>query len=135
MDKQFKHKWVLWYHHEKDNWNASGFKQLCKITTSQELWKFYNNWSIIGGITNKHIFLMRENVVPVWEDPSNINGGCWSFKIIEENASELWEDLSVALVCHELAQDTDDIVGLSLCLKKIIMLLLRFGINHLIIIV
>jgi hypothetical protein len=135
MNTQFKDTWILWYHHEKDNWSASGFKQLYKIKSISDFWKFYNNWSIIGGVTNKHIFLMKEGVLPVWEDPSNINGGCWSFKISEDNSYELWEDLSIVLMCNTLLQsnketsgknssdnklspDSNDIVGLSLCLKK-----------------
>jgi hypothetical protein len=49
----------------------------------------------------------------------NSNGGCWSFKILEENSEEFWEDLSVYLVCNKLCETiSDEIVGLSICLKK-----------------
>ena len=62
---------------------------------------------------------MQEGVSPLWEDIENINGGCWSFKVHEDNADELWEDLSVHLVAESLYQnDKDKILGLSLCLKK-----------------
>lgn len=119
METPLTNKWILWYHHEKDNWKLSGFKQLYTISTIQDFWKFYNNWSVIGGITNKHIFLMKEGVSPLWEDSENIHGGCWSFKIHEDNAEELWEDLSVHLVGDKLyTNDKDTILGLSLCLKK-----------------
>jgi len=119
MDTQFKNNWIIWYHSEKNNWKLSGYKQLYKISSISDLWKFYNNWEAVGGIINKHIFLMREDVTPLWEDPQNINGGCWSFKILEENAEELWTDLSVTLLANKLyMNDTDEILGLSLCLKK-----------------
>lgn len=120
MDTKFKNNWILWYHNEKDNWSLSGFKQLYKISSIQELWKFYNNWHLMGGITNKHIFLMREDVTPLWEDPTNINGGCWSFKVQESHAEELWEDLTLHLVANSLyaCEEKDDILGLSLCIKK-----------------
>ena len=45
---------------------------------------------------------MRDDVTPLWEDMHNINGGCWSFKIQEENAEELWTDLSVMLLANKL---------------------------------
>jgi hypothetical protein len=62
---------------------------------------------------------MREGVTPLWEDQHNINGGCWSFKILEDNAEELWTDLSVTLLANKLYTNNDDeILGLSLCLKK-----------------
>jgi hypothetical protein len=60
---------------------------------------------------------MKNNIKPVWEDPNNIKGGCWSYKIIDSMASELWEDLSVLLVCDELLQNTIAL-GLSIAMKK-----------------
>ena len=62
---------------------------------------------------------MQEGITPIWEDPKNINGGCWSFKVPDDQAHELWEDLSIYLVCEQLCPTiTDEIVGLSICLKK-----------------
>ena len=119
MDMKLKYNWNIWYHHEKDNWKLSGYKQLYNIDNANSFWKFYNNWDKVGGVTNKHFFLMREDVTPIWEDKNNINGGCWSFKIQEDQADDLWEDLSVYLVCNELCPSIEDeIMGLSICLKK-----------------
>ena len=116
---KLKYNWNIWYHHEKDNWKLSGYKQLYNIDNANSFWKFYNNWDKVGGVTNKHFFLMREDVTPIWEDKNNINGGCWSFKIQEDQADDLWEDLSVYLVCNELCPSiVDEIMGLSICLKK-----------------
>jgi hypothetical protein len=114
-----KNQWNLWYHHEKDNWKISGFKKMYEINNSMKFWQLYNNWDKLGGITNKHFFLMRNDVTPIWEDPKNINGGCWSFKIQEEQTEELWEDLSVYLVCNKLcSKNPEEILGISVCLKK-----------------
>lgn len=119
INTNLSYTWNLWYHHEKDNWKLSGYKKFYTIKTIGDFWRFYNNWHVIGGITNKHYFLMRDNVTPMWEDPENINGGCWSFKVHEEQASDLWEDLSVYLLCNQLCPTiNDDILGLSICLKK-----------------
>lgn len=116
---KLKYNWNIWYHHEKDNWKLSGYKQIYNINDTNSFWKFYNNWDKVGGVLNKHFFLMREDVTPIWEDPKNINGGCWSFKIQEDQSEDLWEDLSVYLVCNELCPSiVDEIMGLSICLKK-----------------
>jgi len=112
-------KWNLWYHHDKDNWKITGYKKIYEILTIQDFWELYNNWEKLGGITNRHYFLMLDEISPIWEDQNNINGGCWSFKIHENNAEELWEDLSVNLVCKKLCPSIpEEIVGLSICLKK-----------------
>jgi hypothetical protein len=114
-----KNKWNIWYHHEKDNWKISGYNKIYEITSIENFWKFYNNWDKVGGITHKHFFFMQDDITPIWEDPKNINGGCWSFKVHEDQAVELWEDLSVYLVCDKLCPTLqDEIVGLSICMKK-----------------
>ena len=101
------------------NWKINGYKNIYIIKTINDFWKFYNNWDIVGGVVNKHFFLMRSEITPIWEDPENINGGCWSFKVQEDQAEELWEDLSKYLVCNQLCPKvSDEIVGLSICLKK-----------------
>jgi translation initiation factor 4E len=119
MEFQLKYSWILWYHYDKDNWKLSGYKHIYKIDNIINFWKLYNNFNVIGGISNKHFFLMRENITPLWEDNENINGGCWSFKVCENQADELWEDLSVYLLINKLCPTiSDEIVGLSICLKK-----------------
>jgi hypothetical protein len=119
MDTKLNSEWSIWFHNEKDNWKLSGYKKIYTFNTIANFWKFYNNWDKVGGVTNKHFFLMKNNVTPIWEDQSNINGGCWSFKIQEEQAEDLWEDLSSHVVCEQLCPTiSNEIVGLSICLKK-----------------
>lgn len=114
-----KNTWNIWYHHEKDNWKISGYNKIYDIKTIGDFWSFYNNWDKVGGVTSKHFFLMEEGIMPIWEDTKNINGGCWSFKINEDQSYELWEDLSIYLMCNQLCPSiSDEISGLSICLKK-----------------
>lgn len=117
METNFTDNWNVWYHHTKDIWTIDGYKSILQINNAYDFWKLYNNWNTIGGITGKHYFIMKNDVKPIWEDPNNINGGCWSFKIADNMAEELWEDLSVLLVTNELAENTE-VVGLSISIKK-----------------
>lgn len=111
-------EWVLWFHNEKDNWKISGFKNIFNIKTPFEFWQLYNNWNKLGGVNQKHFFLMEKNIGPIWEDPSNKNGGCWSFKVPENQAQNLWNDLSIYLITENLSSKNNQINGLSICLKK-----------------
>jgi hypothetical protein len=110
--------WNLWYHYDKDNWKIDGFKKVYSINTGADFWQLYNNWDKLGGINQRHYFLMQDGVSPIWEDPINKSGGCWSFKVNEQQAQELWDDLSVYLVTENLSKKKNDITGLSICLKK-----------------
>ncbi len=111
-------KWSLWYHHEKDNWKISGYKKVYDVCNSTDFWKLHNNWDKIKGINYKHYFFMKDGIVPIWEDQQNINGGCWSFKVNEDQTLNLWTDLAVYLVTNQLLNDKQDVVGISSCLKK-----------------
>jgi hypothetical protein len=61
---------------------------------------------------------MKNDITPLWEDAENIKGGCWSFKVPDTEAENLWTDLSVYIICNQLTNDPNDLVGLSICLKK-----------------
>jgi hypothetical protein len=117
MEINFLDEWNVWYHHIKDIWSIDGYKKIYTITNPLTFWQLYNNWELLGGVTAKHFFLMKNNTQPIWEDPLNIKGGCWSFKVIDSMADELWEDLSVLAITNELLNDTN-IMGLSIALKK-----------------
>ena len=118
LTSNLKSEWSLWYHHEKDNWKISGYKKVYDMKTIGDFWQLYNNWDKVNGINQKHYFLMRKDVTPMWEDPKNIKGGCWSFKVHENQSQELWDDLSVYLVTENITKKSPDITGLSICLKK-----------------
>lgn len=112
-------KWNIWYHYDKDNWKLSGYKKIYEINNISSFWKLYNNWDKLDGILNKHLFLMRNDITPIWEDTNNINGGCWSYKINEELAINLWEDLSIYLICEQISPTIpNEILGISISSKK-----------------
>ena len=118
MDSKFQNKWKIWYHDSKEDWTINGYQQLYNINNIQEYWKLYNNWEKLNGINSKHFFIMKNDITPIWEDPDNKHGGCWSFKVNENMAQDLWNDLSLQLVTENLSSKEDDIIGLSACLKK-----------------
>lgn len=118
MDTKFKNTWNIWFHHTKDDWSIDGYRKIYTIETISDFWKLYNNWDKLGGINSKHFFIMKNDITPMWEDEENKNGGCWSFKIQEKEASKLWEELSLYLVSETISKIDDDIQGLSICLKK-----------------
>ena len=115
---EFKNTYKLWCHYEKDNWKLSGYKVLYSINDEKSFWELYNNWNNIGGLLGKQFFLMKDNISPTWEDKANFNGGCWSFKLNLNNYKDIWQMLSLLLVVNSLSNDSDDINGLSICLKK-----------------
>lgn len=111
-------KWIMWYHHSRNNWKIDGYKKIFIINTIKDFWDLHNNIEKIGGINNMHFFLMRENVEPIWEHPGNKTGGCWSFKIPSEQAFDLWQKLGVYMIGETMSSLPLLINGISICLKN-----------------
>ena len=42
-------------------------------------------------VKNCMLFLMRQNIKPMWEDPNNKQGGCFSFKVGNKNVPDVSE--------------------------------------------
>ena len=116
---EFKNNWTMWFHNNRDNWDLNTFKKIVDVNEPETFWRLYNNFDKIGGITKRHYYLLKNGITPIWQDKANCLGGCWSYKVPEEQAEQLWTDLSVYLVNSLLCPKiSDEINGISLCLKK-----------------
>ena len=121
IDKNLKlnSKWTLWYHHQKNNWKLEGYRKIFTVETINDFWSLFKNLHIIGGISKLQYFFMRENITPLWEDPKNRDGGCWSIKITKDMIDQIWEQLSILLVTEKIfTTNKSDVNGLSICMKN-----------------
>jgi len=94
-------KWDLYYHLPNDNnWTLSSYKTLMKNIDSVEKVIRLNEAIPDNTIKSSMLFLMRSDVTPLWEDPKNRSGGCFSFKVLNKQVYEIWKALFYAL-CGE----------------------------------
>ena len=64
---------------------------------------------------------MRENIFPKWEDKYNINGGCWSLRIVKTEIRNVWDELSMVIMGEYLTNDSKEnsnLNGLSISPKR-----------------
>lgn len=110
--------WVLWYHDPNDvNWEIKSYKQVSTISTIGEFWDTYEFLENTV-IENSMFFIMRKGINPLWEDPQNVDGGCWSFKIQKGNIKKYWSELSIYLLGENITKKERLINGLSISPKK-----------------
>jgi len=114
-----KNEWKLWFHSINDNnWNKSSYKQLFSLKD------LYDTHLMMGIFKQNHyqngmFFLMKNDVFPNWEDPSNRMGGCLSFKISSKNVISEWSELFLKCNLECILKDENDkINGLSISPKK-----------------
>ena len=74
-------KWNLWAHlpHDTD-WSTSSYKKIYTFTTVEETIAITETLPD-PLIKNCMLFIMQDGIVPMWEDPRNRNGGCFSYKV------------------------------------------------------
>lgn len=101
-------EYALWYHNPNDtNWTESSYHQILSFNTTDEFWvldKLFNNDFIENGM----FFVMKENIVPIWENDKNIKGGYISWKIDKKNVYSYWIDLIGHMITDNIFQNDND---------------------------
>ena len=119
MGYEIDNQWKLWYHSIKDNnWTKSSYNELYTV---QNLFDYYfiTNHFKQNHYQNGMFFLMKENVFPNWEDPSNREGGCLSFKVRSCNILNEWNELLLRCITNNiLNHGNESINGISISPKK-----------------
>jgi translation initiation factor 4E len=111
--------WNIWYHQSLDDWTINGYKKLFTINTIADFWNFHNNVDCLGGITNMHFFMMRDNITPIWEDLSNRNGGNWSILVPVEEAPDLWIKICANIIGETICENHNMLInGISINQKN-----------------
>ncbi len=114
-----KHSWTIYAHlpHNTD-WSINSYKKIMTINTVEDIIELYRY------ISNKLIsscmlFIMKNDIKPMWEAPENINGGCFSYKCNNSIITNVWKDLTYLLVGETLITDNSNIVnGITISPKK-----------------
>lgn len=115
--QDLNNEYTLWYHNPNDtNWTQDSYHQILSFTNLQEFWTldyFITQEMIEEGM----FFIMREEVLPIWEEDSNKDGGYISWKIEKKKAYNLWIDIAGYLITNNLMND-ELINGISISPKK-----------------
>jgi hypothetical protein len=114
-------KWNLWAHlpHETD-WSAKSYKQIYKFETVEETIAIVDSLPE-SLVKNCMLFIMKDGIIPMWEDPKNRNGGCFSYKVSNKFVCDVWRDLSYILVGDSISSNTqfvNGVTGITISPKK-----------------
>ena len=113
--------WTLWAHLPNDNnWSLKSYKKLVTLE-SVEKTNAINEYIPDKFIKSCSLFVMRNNIKPMWEAEENVNGGCLSFKIYKKNIYESWNQLTYFLIGEKVLKNESDnlkVNGISISPKK-----------------
>lgn len=115
---ELKSNWVLWFHKVNDsNWGLSSYSKVFEIKSYFDILFIIKE---IENISSGMFFLMKDGINPVYEDPQNINGGCWSMRVTKKESFIFWEKIIYYMCIDKLTIDDDSedkINGISISPK------------------
>ena len=117
----FSCNWCLWAHlaHDTD-WTLSSYKLISTFSTVEQAIAVTENLPEIL-VKNCMLFLMRENINPVWEDERNRQGGCFQYKVMHKDVFKAWKELSYVTMGNTLSSQMsfmNKTTGISISPKK-----------------
>lgn len=113
--------YTLWMHMLYDNdWSINSYKKIYTFNTIEKAACLIENLNS-EIIEKTMIFLMKNDIKPIWEVEENKRGGCFSYKITTCYVYELWKKMSYMLIGNSLIDDdiiVKNINGISISPKK-----------------
>lgn len=113
--------WKLWAHLPHDvDWTVKSYKEIYRLNSIEETVVLFETIPD-QMVKNCMLFVMRDGISPVWEDPKNRDGGCFSYKISHKTVASTWKQLAYTLVGETLAVNKmhDGIInGITISPKK-----------------
>ena len=114
-------KWVLWAHlpHNTD-WSINSYIKVFEFTTIEDTVALIEELPSVL-VENCMLFIMRDGIKPIWEDPQNRNGGSFSYKVLNKLVYDVWRDLTYCVVGNSISQSkdfVDSVSGITISPKK-----------------
>lgn len=114
-------KWSLYIHlHNVSDWNFESYHKIMEMNTVEEA-ILLNDKIDFELIKKTIIFVMNDNIKPMWEDENNKSGGGFSFKVHNKIVEQVWKKIYYRLIGNTLVKDpklSGNICGISLSPKK-----------------
>ena len=137
IEYPLNNKWILWCHSVTNNkWDLDSYNKIYELNNLYD-YKTYIDSITLNDYHNSMFFLMREGILPIWEDENNINGCSLTIKVPNNKVKKEWDKLILNSITENLRLDKEDygeITGLSISPKKefnIIKIWLRSNLNNL----
>lgn len=120
-EHKLANKWRVWAHLPHDTeWTLKSYKTIYDVDTVEKAVVLFETIPD-QMVKDCMLFVMKEGIQPIWEDPKNRTGGCFSYKVGNKTVANTWKYLAYALVGETLAIDpkhTGIINGITISPKK-----------------
>lgn len=99
--------YTLWYHNPNNPvWTEDSYHQILSFDTTDEFWILDDLFKNL--IESGMFFIMKEDIVPIWEDDKNIKGGYISWRINKSEVRTNWIDIMGHIATGKLFHSDDE---------------------------
>lgn len=113
--------WTFYIHlHDNKDWSIDSYIKVARINTIEDA-ILLNDEINYDLIKKSMMFLMKEDICPLWEHDDNKNGGCFSFKILNKDINQVWKEVYFNIITTNMIKDNNNnskINGITLSPKK-----------------
>lgn len=90
----FKYAWAFYHdkHSPSADYEGRLTMMLDNIITIKTFWEVFNQFPLDALKMKDSVHFFKRGVKPVWEDPRNITGGSWTFRVPKAQSGEFWKE-------------------------------------------
>jgi hypothetical protein len=118
---KLKNKWNMWSHLPQDSdWSVNSYKKIFQFKNLEETIAITESLPE-GLVKNCMLFIMKDGIIPMWEDVRNRNGGCFSYKVSNKYVYEVWRDLTYVITGETISSNNtfvNSVTGITISPKK-----------------
>lgn len=92
----------------ESNEYESRLVKLHVIRDLRQFWETMNHFDLSTLRLRDSVHLFHLGVKPVWEDPRNVKGGAWTFRVPKEKAAQFWKEVALMAIGGELQSAVDN---------------------------
>jgi hypothetical protein len=115
-------KWDLYFHLPNDkDWKLTSYKIINKDISNVDELITTNEYLSDKIVKYCMLFVMRSGITPMWEDPQNRKGGCFSYKVSNKHVYDIWKILFYSLCGETLCKNIEKsplLNGITISPKK-----------------
>ena len=112
--------WCMYFHDPFDHkWDIRSYRLIGTISSVNEFVAMFQAYKEL--FANGMFFIMREHILPQWEDENNKNGGCFSFKLNKSVINDQFFNICATILGETLGKSlkfSENVNGISISPKK-----------------
>jgi len=121
INHPLSHSWCLWAHLPHDtNWTIESYKLIYTFQTVEATIALMETLPDVL-VKNCMLFLMKEGIMPIWEDKQNRGGGSFSYKVANKSVYDVWKELTYCIVGNTVSENKsfmNSVTGITISPKK-----------------